>query len=118
MSIPAAVDVLADLRTRGFHLRRDGDRLLVNPGDRLAEADCVAIKAHKAELLAMLAAPTASPVPRSVPRAAIGPSVATDGEPEPFLHIWPDGRRTWILRRDLLLERYLGLVLAPKRQAA
>lgn len=54
-----AADVLAGLRARGFTLTPAGDRLAVAPAAALTEADRVTIRAHKAELLRILAGPAA-----------------------------------------------------------
>ena len=66
-----AAQVLDGLRAGGFTLRADGDRLTVTPGGKLAEADRLAIRAHKVELLALVTA---------APRAAEPPARASNEE--------------------------------------
>jgi hypothetical protein len=48
-------NLLADLRGRGFTLRRKGGELLVSPARRLSAADCVTIRATRDVLLELLA---------------------------------------------------------------
>lgn len=48
--------LLADLRRAGLSLRAEGDRLFLAPADRIGPL-AIVVKAHKAELLALLAAP-------------------------------------------------------------
>jgi hypothetical protein len=52
-----AADLLADLRARGFTLSREGGGIRVSPRCRLSPEIRSAIRAHKAELLALLAPP-------------------------------------------------------------
>ena len=49
-----ALDLLWRLEDRGFSLVVDGDRLLVDPGDRLTAEDCAAIRRWKADLTALV----------------------------------------------------------------
>jgi hypothetical protein len=51
-----APELLADLARQGFTLTREGDGIRVLPASRLTEADRRAIREHKPELLALLAA--------------------------------------------------------------
>ena len=62
-----ASQVLDGLRAGGFTLKADGDRLTVSPGGKLAEADRLAIRAHRAELLALV---TRAPRPVAPPATA------------------------------------------------
>jgi hypothetical protein len=66
-----AAQVLNGLRAGGFTVKADGDRLTVSPGGRLAEADRLAIRAHKAELIALVTA---------APRAVAPPAKAANDE--------------------------------------
>ncbi len=51
-----AIALLRDLRSRGVHVRRDGENLIIRgPAEAVAEARGV-VRAHKAELLAFLPA--------------------------------------------------------------
>jgi hypothetical protein len=49
-----AAEVMEGLRSAGFTLKADGDRLIVFPGGKLSDPDRHAIRAHKSELLALL----------------------------------------------------------------
>ncbi|HVC35367.1 MAG TPA: hypothetical protein VNL16_17785 [Chloroflexota bacterium] len=59
-----ALDLLADLRSRGIELQTDGDQLRYRPADALTEADRALLAGHKAELLLLLAAESVSPTRR------------------------------------------------------
>lgn len=73
-----AADLLQHLSAAGLSLQADGDRLTVTPRERLTDPLRDAIKAHKAELIAALAAPASPP-------QALAPTVDRyedpDGEP-------------------------------------
>ena len=76
-----AAHVLAHLQAAGFRLHADGDRLTVAPASLLRDDDRDIIRAHKAELLALLKGPLEPP---ETPRRAandvpgtIGPTAAT-----------------------------------------
>src|SRR5262245_47305165 len=58
----AAAVLVAQLRARGLGLRCEGETLLVAPRARLTAADHASIRAHKAELLAVLQAELADPM--------------------------------------------------------
>ena len=45
--------LLLDLEARGLLVSQEGDWLVVCPGNRLSQDDCVAIKRWKADLLAL-----------------------------------------------------------------
>ena len=62
-----AADILTALRADGFELMAEGDRIRIEPGDRLTDEALSLIRAKKAELLRLLAAnkPTGLPVPIS-----------------------------------------------------
>ncbi len=60
-----APTLLADLKSRGFRLAIDGNRLLVAPTERLTERDREQIREHRGALLALLTAP--SPAANSMP---------------------------------------------------
>ena len=47
---------ILDFRRRGFRIRPDGERLLVQPAESLTESDRAFIRNHKPELLAALSA--------------------------------------------------------------
>ncbi len=47
--------LLWDLEERGFSLVLDGDRLVVRPYSRLTADDGAAIRAHRTELIALVA---------------------------------------------------------------
>jgi len=49
--------LIADFERRGIRLIPDPPKLAVEPASRLTDADCAAIRAHKAELLALLSGP-------------------------------------------------------------
>jgi hypothetical protein len=49
--------LLSDFRSRGIELTPNGEKLTVEPASRLTDADCVAIRAAKSELLKLLAPP-------------------------------------------------------------
>jgi hypothetical protein len=77
--VTAVVELVATLQARGVMLRPDGDRLHVRPVEALTPEELAALREHKADVLALLAAPPSSP-----PR---------------YFHPWPDslpglGRRT------------------------
>jgi hypothetical protein len=64
-----AADLLAGLTRQGFTFAPEGDGIRVTPASRLTEADRQAIRANKAELLAMLVSvPTAATPPLARPR--------------------------------------------------
>jgi hypothetical protein len=52
--------LLSDFRSRGIALIPNGEKLTVEPASRLTDADRAAIRAAKAELLAVLTAPAVS----------------------------------------------------------
>lgn len=63
-----AVALLADLRARGVELVATGDRLRFRPASAVSEDTRDALRAHKAELLALLAPRSYSyPWPDSLP---------------------------------------------------
>ena len=62
-----AAQVLAHLQAAGFRLHADGDRLTVAPASLLRDDDRDIIRAHKAELLALLTAAQALPGRAEVP---------------------------------------------------
>lgn len=72
-----AVALLADLRARGVELVATGDRLRFRPASAVSEDTRDALRAHKAELLALLAPRSYSyPWPDSLPglgRRTVGP---------------------------------------------
>lgn len=49
-----ASQFLESMRARGFRLRAEAGRLVVGPASGLAAGDAEALRAHKAELLALL----------------------------------------------------------------
>jgi hypothetical protein len=51
-----AVELIENLGRRGIHLIADGDGIIVEPSRLLTDTDRAAIRAHKAELLALLGA--------------------------------------------------------------
>lgn len=56
LSVPVAPYVLLiDLEARGITVRRDGTDLLVGPRDRLTADDDRLLRAHKPDILALLA---------------------------------------------------------------
>jgi hypothetical protein len=55
-----AADLLHSLRERGFALVLVDGRLSVSPGSLLTDADKLALKTHKADLIALLEAEPAS----------------------------------------------------------
>ena len=85
----SAAGLLADLSARGFAVAAAGDGLRVTPAGRLSEADREAIRAHKAELLALLLTPAAED-PDAWTCRAIEQHL---GEPPGALELFPPPRR-------------------------
>ena len=56
-----AADILTAVRADGFELMAEGDRIRIEPGDRLTDEALSLIRAHKAELLRLLAANEPTP---------------------------------------------------------
>jgi hypothetical protein len=77
------------MQDAGFRLAVNEGRLLVDPGDRLNEAQCQFLRDHKAEIIAALAA--------NDPHQA-----ANDHTAEPILvQAWtPNGDMAWTTARD------------------
>lgn len=59
--------LLAQLNAQGIQLSRDGDRLRYRPKGRLTPELAAAVRAHKAELLALLACDTCARWPLLLP---------------------------------------------------
>ena len=50
----ASLRALWSLEDRGFHVRLDGDELVVSPGSRLTSEDCRLIRQLRDELVALV----------------------------------------------------------------
>lgn len=68
-----AGELLARLRASGFSMQADGARLTVIPGSRLTDSDRQAIRAHKAELLHIVAGTVPERGPESPLQATRAP---------------------------------------------
>lgn len=50
-----ATDLFTSLKANGFGIRNDAGRLMVSPASKLSESQLEAIKAHRADLLKLIA---------------------------------------------------------------
>ena len=89
----SAAELLLDLGRLGIRLEADGDRLRYSPRSALTPDLANRLKAHKAELLAML---------RPAPEApSTAPVTASDAPAKPAKPICRCGSTTW---RDVLIH--------------
>lgn len=102
-------DLLDDLRGAGLSVTLDCGRIIVAPKDRLTDAMRDAIRAHRGELVAVLAPPPLAPAAAQAAAPASSARIyrltrqeADDAHAEP----WGDEEtRAFTARRDVFLRR-------------
>lgn len=103
-----ARDLLDDLRGAGLSVTLDSGRIMVAPKDRLTDAMREAIRAHRGELVAVLAPPLAPAAPPAMARASSARIYRLTRHQADEAHAEPWGDETtsaFTARRDVLLRR-------------